>query len=528
MLKQRSLVGRAGITLAVAATLVAAAIVVHGSAPAPDDANKPRADIIRIDGLKQFGPLERPAVVFLHEKHTQALAKKKDNKECAACHLTDKERLSPRYMRVKDVSKQAVMEVYHDNCTACHRQTTAAGEKSGPVVCAECHRDKSPASSWRDIGMDRSLHYRHVKAQENKCEVCHHEYDPVGKKLFYAKGKEGSCRYCHAEKTVENRISIRLAAHIDCVDCHRRKLAKNESAGPVTCGGCHDAEQQLKIEKVKEIPRMKRNQPDAVLVRAVRGEESQPEAAGRPGVVPFNHLGHETTSDTCRVCHHASLEACVTCHTSTGAKEGKFVKLSTAMHRVEAKASCVGCHTAAQADPRCAGCHAALPQASAPGSCRLRELPRAEAGRGREPGARRQGHRRAAARGAPAGHRHLLGGGHPRDRADQDHEQAVRAGEAARTARSSRPWWRGSRAASLRAYFHREPGTVCQSCHHHSPVAKKPPACASCHGQPFDAKTPAKPGLMAAYHIQCMECHQQMKIERPVATHCTGCHKEKL
>ncbi len=526
MLKQRSLVGRVGMSLAVAATLLAAAIVVHGSAPAPDDANKPRADIIRIDGLKQFGALERPAVVFLHEKHTQALAKQKDNKDCAACHLMDKERLSPRYMRVKDVSKQAVMDLYHDNCLACHRQTAAAGEKSGPVVCVECHRDKSPASSWRDIGMDRSLHYRHVKAQENKCEACHHEYDPSGKKLFYAKGKEGTCRYCHEEKTVENRISFRLAAHTDCVDCHRRKLAKNQSAGPVTCSGCHDAGEQLKIEKVKDIPRMKRNQPDTVLVKAVRVDESTPASADRPGVVPFNHIGHESYSDNCRVCHHASLEACVTCHTPAGAKEGKFVTLSTAMHRAESKASCVGCHDTVQSEARCAGCHRTLPAASNPdlAGCASCHVPR--------PATASPPLDDKAIAAQLLAARQPVTGTFP----DADIPETVLIKTVSKKYEPVKMPHRqmvktmvgGLKDSKLAAYFHREPGTICQSCHHHSPAAKKPPACASCHAQPFDAKNPGKPGLMAAYHLQCMGCHENMKIERPVATHCTGCHKEKL
>ncbi|MFO7708505.1 MAG: hypothetical protein R6V84_10065, partial [Desulfobacterales bacterium] len=72
--------------------MVAALIGCTSAASSPGDTDAPRADIIRIDGLKQFGSLERPAVVFLHEKHTQALAPK--NKDCAACHLPDKKYMS--------------------------------------------------------------------------------------------------------------------------------------------------------------------------------------------------------------------------------------------------------------------------------------------------------------------------------------------------------------------------------------------------------------------------------------------------
>jgi hypothetical protein len=76
-------------------------------------------------------------------------------------------------------------------------------------------------------------------------------------------------------------------------------------------------------------------------------------------------------------------------------------------------------------------------------------------------------------------------------------------------------------------YFHHEKGTVCQGCHHNSPAAKEPPKCVSCHGKPFNAKDPFKPGLMAAYHRQCMECHKAMGIQKPVATDCTACHQKR-
>jgi hypothetical protein len=79
----------------------------------------------------------------------------------------------------------------------------------------------------------------------------------------------------------------------------------------------------------------------------------------------------------------------------------------------------------------------------------------------------------------------------------------------------------------LANYFHHEKGTMCQGCHHNSPAAKKPPKCASCHGRPFNAKDAFKPGLMAAYHRQCMECHKAMNIKKPVSTNCTACHAKK-
>ena len=73
-----------------------------------------RADIVTIDGLKAFGPLERPPVIFLHDKHTEALAKEK--KDCLACHLKGEKYLSLKYQRTEDTDKQAVMDTYHEGC----------------------------------------------------------------------------------------------------------------------------------------------------------------------------------------------------------------------------------------------------------------------------------------------------------------------------------------------------------------------------------------------------------------------------
>ncbi len=168
----------------------------------PEKTPEMRADIIQIDSMNVFGKLERPAVTFLHQKHTDALEKK--GKDCAACHLSekdpmlDRERMSTMFMRLKNTSKQEVMDIYHDKCIGCHKETKAAKEASGPLECGGCHQEQvTVISSWRPIGMDKSLHYRHSKAQDDKCEKCHHEYNETTKKLFYAKGKEGTCRYCH-------------------------------------------------------------------------------------------------------------------------------------------------------------------------------------------------------------------------------------------------------------------------------------------------------------------------------------------
>lgn len=528
MMKERSLVRRTGLVLTLAGLMLALAILsVQGSAPsAPptEDRNKPRADIVRIDGLKQFGPLERPAVVYLHEKHTQALSKK--NKDCAACHLPDKKYMSTKFKRLTDASKKTVMDIYHDNCTACHRQTADAGEKSGPVVCAGCHQDRAVASSWTEIGMDKSLHYRHVKSQENKCEVCHHLYDPAAKKLVYVKGKEDDCRYCHLEKTVDNVISMRRASHEQCVDCHRKRLAENKDAGPAVCGGCHDAALQKKIQKVKDVPRLMRGQPDVTLIQAVKSDGQKVAPFTRMNVVPFNHIAHEAANDTCRACHHSAMDACGKCHTLQGSKDGKFVNLQTAMHRVSAQASCMGCHEGFKAEKRCAGCHASMARKDPPelSGCVSCHMPKpAAATPETEPKA-------MAAMLLDA--RRPVTATYPEADIPETVEIKVLSKQYEPAKLPHRKivetLVKNIKDSKLAGAFHRDPGTVCQGCHHNSPAAKKPPACASCHGQPFDGRNLFKPGLQAAYHLQCMECHREMGIEKPVATNCTGCHKEKL
>ena len=131
---------------------------IYGAKSLTDSTAVKRADIISIDSMRAFGKLERPPVTFLHQKHTEALEKK--NKDCAACHLTEKDRLVPKYMRLKDTAPQEVMDVYHANCIACHQETAAAREKSGPVVCGECHKERPDlVSIWQPNFQDQVLKY---------------------------------------------------------------------------------------------------------------------------------------------------------------------------------------------------------------------------------------------------------------------------------------------------------------------------------------------------------------------------------
>lgn len=534
MQKGRALIrGSSIIAIVALASFLVSSPDILGMGAQPEAKPEKRADIITIDSMKVFGKSERPSVTYLHQRHTEALEKK--NKDCATCHLsvkdpeTGKERMSTKYMRLEDTNRQEVMDIYHNNCISCHRETTAANEKSGPLECNECHRSQyNLVSSWQPIGMDKSLHYRHSRAMDKKCEKCHHAYDENTKKLFYDKGQEGTCRYCHRQQPEQNRISLRQASHLACIECHREITAKNETAGPYRCEGCHEPAQQKLIEKVKDVPRMKRNQPDYVFVKTSAADKERVNPLSRMNLVPFNHMAHEKFNDNCRVCHHADLAGCVQCHPIQGIKEGGGVTLQQAMHRPNVDQSCIGCHESRQAQPACAGCHISfekkLPEGTA--SCaNCHSVPKSEiigvAGKDEE--------KMMAARAL--GRRDSV----TKTYANQDIPETVVIDALSDQYEPVKLPHRKIvtsmvdkiKPNQLANFFHSENGTVCQGCHHNSPAAKNPPKCISCHSKPFDANDPFKPGLIAAYHRQCMECHKAMGIAKPVATDCTACHKKK-
>ncbi len=525
-----------------------------------------RADVITIDTLKIFGDIERPEVVFLHDLHTDALEKKK--KDCSTCHLSGSnyevipdtlktavkniDQLSPKFKRLKDISRKEVMDIYHNNCIECHTNMSAEGDKSGPVACGDCHKKDTASSSRLPMGFDKSLHFRHSKAQEKKCEQCHHKYDEKAKKLVYAKEKEGSCRFCHMKETEENRISMKLASHLSCIDCHRKKLAKKIHAGPVKCAGCHDAEKQKMIEKVTPVPRMERKQPDFTLITTDRKDIS-----ARMNFVPFDHKAHEEYNDTCRVCHHADMEKCSKCHTLAGKKEGNNIRIEQAMHKMGTEKTCTGCHEIKQDDKKCAGCHVFMQrtrkkEASSCLACHMKE-PEVVEMRGQAGDMTYSNATSGSASDGSVVYYNTLS-------SDQLTEKEL-AEAAALMLKTRKPVTEtikdekipekvvikdmvdkygpvelphrkivltlanNIKDNKLANYFHKEKGTLCQGCHHNSPVSEKPPRCVNCHGKPFDENSLFKPGIMGAYHIQCMGCHKEMALEKPVG--CTDCHKEK-
>mmetsp|Transcript_22013 Transcript_22013/g.10362 ORF Transcript_22013/g.10362 Transcript_22013/m.10362 type:complete len:542 (-) Transcript_22013:1300-2925(-) len=500
-----------------------------------------RADVIKIDFMTAFGKLEQSPVEFLHDAHTDTLAKK--NKDCKTCHMQENDRIYPKFKRLKDTNRIDVMNIYHEGCISCHGEMKVAHEKSGPVECDGCHNQKEQyASSRQAMGFDKSLHFRHSKAMQNKCEQCHHEYDKNSKTLFYAKGKEGTCRYCHNDETKDNRISMRLAAHTGCIKCHRKieiekqnkKLAKESISPPLKCLGCHDPFVQQKIKKMTTISRMDRKQPDIVLLKPAQKEVETDKNTGGMNFVPFDHKAHEYANNTCRVCHHESLQPCGECHTLKGSAHesnvesigGKAVTLEKAMHMASSTRSCVGCHDASKQTQNCVGCHVFIKNEHnrRDTSCLKCHAVPVHKMRRSSDSAYEKSIAELAFRSRTRITRTYRKDDIPEkvminrlskqyEAVDFPHRKVVNA------------LVDHIKDSKLVGYFHDHEGTVCQGCHHNSPVSKNPPHCGNCHAQQWDEDNPAKPGIIGAYHQQCMGCHKKMNIDKPIG--CTECHKLK-
>lgn len=508
-------------------------------------------DLIRIDTLASSGQLEMPPVVFLHDKHTDALAK--ENKDCKTCHLVENEKMSLAFKARSGVKPEEIKQIYHSTCTGCHMEMAAAGKKSGPAnnLCRSCHNDDpKKTSSVLDIGLDKVLHYRHAESkqivpgadQKDNCGRCHHEYDKQARKIYYAKGKEGTCRYCHQDKQRNNVKSLRQASHLQCVTCHMELAGRGVKAGPYNCAGCHGAEALAGIEKRNkemvaklrdDAPRLKREQPDVTLILPEPGNDAQdPAPPPSMGPVPFDHKAHEKYNDSCRACHHMSMEACGKCHTPAGSKESSFVRLEESMHLKTSGHSCVGCHAGKTVEPACAGCHNHMEKTSRPfAACRLC-------------------HMQIPEKVLPSGKNAVL----PQSRKTEIAENMLKGrnmspgifaledipenvqikGLTDRYEPAVMPHRKiilslikGMKDSRLAEYFHSDTGTMCLGCHHKTPVSKQPPPCGTCHGKPYDPRQPNRLGLQSAFHQGCMKCHKSMGVAKPAPTACTECHKEK-
>jgi len=484
-----------------------------------------RLDRINIDLGAELSKEEMPAVGFLHDLHTQAV----DGK-CSACHS---EKEGSVVFKFKRTVEKASMDLYHNECIGCHVEKKASNEKAGPVAaeCRSCHAvEKSKGSSWTKLNFDKSLHFVHESAKgikskdtssKDNCSACHHKYNEKTKEIYYIKGEEESCGYCHKPQTQDSIRPIRKASHDACVTCHQTLKSKNADAGPVTCKGCHDEKEQKKIEKVSDIPRLKRNQPDEVAITGWK-KDSQATKNYMNGVA-FNHKGHETRTQSCKACHHETLKKCNDCHKPEGGDEkGGFVSLEQAMHNLESNRSCIGCHKELTKNSDCAGCHFQAPaKKENPESCKTCHNLQQKQLKSMDP--------EAVARMALTD----LSKDYQPVKEDNIPENVVIDVLAKEYMPSSFPHRKMVQAITVRVeksdmakVFHTDQAGLCMGCHHNSPKTLEPPKCASCHSKNGPG-VDGRPGLKGAYHGQCITCHQKMDVKSVAATDCAKCHEEK-
>lgn len=473
--------------------------------------SKKRADIITINTIKSFGTLERKAVPFLHDAHTEAL--EKHDMSCEACHVTGealgKEQLSFKFKRVEDTNRQEITDIYHTNCIGCHKEFIDKGTKAGPTeLCGQCHRDESEIIALRKTMIfDKSLHFSHIEMNDNDCSICHHDNK-----------KEASCRYCHKEESRNNLDSIKSVSHTSCIGCHR------DLSGPFKCSECHSPEELSKINKIEDVPRMKVDQPDFVLLGANPDPKDGNYFSNKMNPVPFDHKAHEQYEDNCRTCHHAETGSCSkSCHTVTGSKNGALIRSEQAMHQLDSEKSCLGCHENVKKQRECAGCHGFMEkgryQEITCAKCHI-EMPEAGSEESRKPES-------MAAM--------LLESGKTLSDTIEDSDIPERviidtlSSEFGAVELLHRKHVDSLtldiKDNNLASFFHDGKDTICLGCHHNSPASKNPPQCASCHSPSSDESASLRPDLKVAYHQQCMGCHDRMGIEKPESTSCTECHK---
>ncbi len=369
------------------------------------------------------------------------------------------------------------------------------------------------------------------KDQKDNCGACHHEYDKKARKTVYVPGKEGACQYCHLKTDTKEARSVQTVTHESCLNCHLAIKAKKViKTGPTVCEGCHSSEFQKSIKVIDSVPRIQRKQPDAVLMATAM---NQAIAAGKEplmGISPvvFDHKMHETSEKTCQSCHHASLEKCSACHTTTGDKKGDFITLEKAMHALRDTQSCVGCHAQAQKKQDCAGCHTQMTSKKmdqqACKSCHSIELADAKRFPAKSEDQVKLAHSAIAGRKMPpiAYDKKDIPEKVAIDVMKKDYEAAAfphRKVVDTLLARLNKD--------TMGKYFHKDMYSMCQGCHHNSPMTATPPKCVTCHSIAPQKASNGRPGLKGAYHGQCIGCHDQMGIEKPAATACIECHKKK-
>ncbi len=431
----------------------------------------------------KFGEIERPPVLFRHDKHAEALKEK----GCTVCHqASDEEVMIYRYpAEVKGDSRNAYRAAYHKECIGCHRNRDIVGIANPPATCGECHVRKELITKvvWPDGGFDYYSHNVHAEIADN-CELCHHT------------GDMASCRDCHRQGEDSEANAFKEAAHSSCIHCHLEY-----EAGPLSCGGCHSETKRWTAEDIADASRPDIGQPDQVIIAADRASMSG---------VAFNHERHEGYTTACRTCHHNSTNTCGSCHNIAGAEKGAMVNLAFAYHEGGSERSCVGCHAKQKTASECAGCHHSMKSGLNDNSCR-----NCHSGSVPLPFSTGLSAVSVLPKNLPAEI------AIDKIQVEQDKYLPVRFSHQAHVRKLTAV----SNQNSLARYFHSDSMTVCAGCHHHSPLEpqRAVPPCSTCHRLSLEPRNQV-PTLYGAYHQQCLGCHDNMSAG---TTTCTGCHQER-
>lgn len=462
--------------------------------------------VIQMALPESMGTPERPVVEYDHKVHTRAL----QPEGCAVCHAVsaDRQVLPQLNLKLESSDDDGWMESYHELCIGCHDDRRRAGKTTGPGDCGECHIERQTPLlvANREMRFNYSLHYRHVTASKEKCEDCHHVYDEKQGKLVYQKGAEDACSACHKTVAENDETTLSDAVHRNCINCHIAKQSEGEKAGPQFCVGCHGAKEQAKFGKFKDVPPPDRDQPEALWI-ASEGSTT--------GAVPFDHKLHERQVDSCSSCHHESIGKCSACHKQLPHSKGGGISLSQAFHDPNSTLSCVGCHRENSNRGECAGCHHMLatpPSQAACDLCHNGPLPE-KLDRSSSPMTLLADRELSALPDVSERFPEEIEIESLTDRyqpAKFPHRKIVAALDEV------------VRGNQLAEHFHQTTETLCTGCHHNNPPGDPVPACRSCHG---DENYPQKdlPDLTAAYHRQCIGCHQAIGHK---AQGCTDCHEE--
>ncbi len=286
--------------------------------------------------------------------------------------------------------------------------------------------------------------------------------------------------------------------------------------------------------------------PSAMVMFPVT-EKPNPSGAGMRPVV-FNHFLHEQQIPDCESCHHTGdTITCSSCHTVEGKADGNFITLDRAMHaenitkRAEGTTtpnSCVSCHVENLKQRECAGCHSIIPNPPRTeqycASCHdvsynMTAEQFAQGIKGELDPAENEAlaaetvwYRKSKIAGSKPIPASEIPNKVKIDGLSDEYEANIFNHRRHYTSLLKRI---GDN--KLAAAFHTDPTTLCAACHHESPPSKTPPKCVNCHSPTIDKENPGRPALKAAYHLQCMGCHDGMQVARPLNTSCTTCHKER-